>query len=146
VSPPKEAREQAPRHVIFGCPACGAKVRIGLPLKAGTFRCGTCKQELTGEANASSPIVVVITAKILVPVDAMATLLEELRPAFELLCIEPTRDLAEIKRAWREQLVQYHPDRVAGLGRDLRIVAEERTKALNAAYEILEEALNHSSR
>jgi len=43
--------------------------------------------------------------------------------------------LADIKRNYRERMLEYHPDRVAGLGPKLREVAEHETKKINAAYE-----------
>jgi curved DNA-binding protein CbpA len=36
---------------------------------------------------------------------------------------------------YRRKIKQYHPDRLAGLAPELLELAEERTKALNAAYE-----------
>lgn len=41
----------------------------------------------------------------------------------------------EIERAYRQQISQYHPDKVAALGEDIRRLAEERTKEINAAYD-----------
>ena len=42
---------------------------------------------------------------------------------------------ADIKRHYRERMMEYHPDRVAALGPKLREVAEQETKKINAAYE-----------
>jgi hypothetical protein len=52
--------------------------------------------------------------------------------------IEPTINASEIKKAYRLQLSQYHPDRVASLGADLRRLAEERAKSIKAAFAALE--------
>jgi hypothetical protein len=41
----------------------------------------------------------------------------------------------DIKRHYRERMLEYHPDRVAALGPKLREVAEHETKKINAAYE-----------
>lgn len=41
----------------------------------------------------------------------------------------------EIARAYREQMKLYHPDRVAGLGQELRRVAHEKTLDIQRAYE-----------
>ena len=40
-----------------------------------------------------------------------------------------------IRDAYRKAMKDYHPDRVAGLGEKLRVVAEEETKRYNAAYQ-----------
>lgn len=42
---------------------------------------------------------------------------------------------------YRQQMGLCHPDKVAALGPELRKVAEERTKAINAAYAILGDPL-----
>ena len=42
-----------------------------------------------------------------------------------------------IKRAYHEQLRQYHPDRVDGLGDELQKVAHERTLDIRRAYDAL---------
>jgi len=43
----------------------------------------------------------------------------------------------EITRAYRERMKEYHPDRVAGLGADLRALAHEKTVEIRRAYEAL---------
>ncbi len=43
--------------------------------------------------------------------------------------------LADIKRHYRERMMEYHPDKVASLGPKLRELAENETKKINAAYE-----------
>ena len=41
----------------------------------------------------------------------------------------------DIKRHYRERMMEYHPDKVATLGPKIREVAEHETKKINAAYE-----------
>jgi len=41
----------------------------------------------------------------------------------------------DIKAAYRSMIQQYHPDKVATLGKDLRDLAEIKTKAITVAYE-----------
>jgi hypothetical protein len=41
---------------------------------------------------------------------------------------------ADIKRNYRQRMLEYHPDKVAALGPKLRELAEEETKRINAAY------------
>ncbi len=40
----------------------------------------------------------------------------------------------EIHAAYQQKILQYHPDKVADLGDELKEVAERRTKEINAAY------------
>jgi DnaJ-class molecular chaperone len=42
----------------------------------------------------------------------------------------------EIKSAFRRERARYHPDRVEGLGRELRELAELKAKEINLAYAI----------
>lgn len=41
---------------------------------------------------------------------------------------------AEVKRAYRELLTKYHPDKVSHLGAEFHRLAEERTREIIAAY------------
>jgi uncharacterized membrane protein YkvA (DUF1232 family) len=56
---------------------------------------------------------------------------------YELLEVAFDATPEEITRAYREQLKRYHPDRVAGLGDELQVLAHERTIAIQRAYETL---------
>ena len=42
---------------------------------------------------------------------------------------------AEIDRAYRRLMAQYHPDRVAGAAPELRALAEQKAREVNAAYD-----------
>ncbi|MBD9369630.1 DnaJ domain-containing protein [Xanthomonas sp. XNM01] len=42
---------------------------------------------------------------------------------------------AEIDLAYRKLISQYHPDRMAGAAPELRAQAEQRARAINAAYD-----------
>ena len=55
----------------------------------------------------------------------------------EVLGVPQGASQDEIKTAWRRLAKQYHPDRAAGLGPELRALAEQRMKEINAAYERL---------
>lgn len=61
---------------------------------------------------------------------------------YAVLCVSPTDSIEAIKRAYREKMKQYHPDKVAGLGPKLRRVAEEESKAITSAYAIIMEELS----
>lgn len=67
-----------------------------------------------------------------VPVETPHTL----SPA-EILGVPPNATLAQIKTAYRARIKECHPDRFAGMDEYSRMLAEEWTKSLNAAYEFL---------
>jgi DnaJ-domain-containing protein 1 len=52
-----------------------------------------------------------------------------------VLGVAPSTSKDEIARNYRRMIKQYHPDRVAGLAPEFLQLAEERTKALNEAYD-----------
>jgi hypothetical protein len=53
---------------------------------------------------------------------------------WEVLEVLPDAGRDEIARSYRRKIQQCHPDRVAGLAPEFIALAEDRTKALNAAY------------
>jgi len=55
----------------------------------------------------------------------------------EVLGVEVGASQEEIRRAYQQRVQQYHPDRVANMADELRELAEQRTKEINAAYDAL---------
>ncbi len=56
---------------------------------------------------------------------------------FEVLGVPRGASSEEITRAFRSKMKQYHPDRVADLGEELRDVAHEKSVEIQQAYEAL---------
>ena len=56
---------------------------------------------------------------------------------YDVLNIKPNATEEEIITAYRRMAQMYHPDKVAGLAPEFKELAEERMKAINAAYEQL---------
>jgi len=67
---------------------------------------------------------------------------DQLADAYTALGVTPDSTNAEIKRAYRKLISQNHPDKLAGRGlpESMRPVAEERSRELNAAYDLLKDA------
>lgn len=57
------------------------------------------------------------------------------RPWWEVLGVPQIATRDEIARAYKRSISEYHPDKVAHLGEEIRAVAERRSKEINAAYD-----------
>jgi hypothetical protein len=62
---------------------------------------------------------------------------EERPDPFTVLGVSRNATFEEIKRAYRTKMREYHPDKVASLGAELREVAERKAKQINEAFETL---------
>lgn len=67
---------------------------------------------------------------------------QKLDDAYAALGLTPGATESEIKRAYRRLVSQNHPDKLAarGLPESMRSIAEEKTRELNAAYDLIKEA------
>ena len=67
---------------------------------------------------------------------------DRLADAYTALGVSPESAPAEIKRAYRRLISQNHPDKLAsrGLPESMRAVAEERSREINAAYDLIKQA------
>ena len=64
---------------------------------------------------------------------------DRLADAYAALGVTPDSSAAEIKRAYRKLISQNHPDKLAarGLPESMRAVAEERSREINSAYDLI---------
>lgn len=56
---------------------------------------------------------------------------------YTILGVSPNSSIEEIKTAYRRLASQYHPDKVAHLGEEFRVLAETRFKEIQEAYQKL---------
>ncbi|MDR2452553.1 MAG: J domain-containing protein [Candidatus Accumulibacter sp.] len=52
----------------------------------------------------------------------------------EILGVSPDASMEEIRQAYRTLMSQYHPDKVASLGEDLKKLAEAKSREITRAY------------
>jgi len=53
---------------------------------------------------------------------------------YDILEVSHDATLEEIKKAYIDKITKYHPDKLASLGKELQLLAEEKTKQINEAY------------
>ncbi len=62
------------------------------------------------------------------------------RDPYDVLGVPRDASLAEIRRRYRERLLEVHPDRVEHLGGEFRELAEQKTRELNEAFQHIQAA------
>jgi len=72
---------------------------------------------------------------------------QQLEDAYKVLGVSPSASDAEIKRAYRKLMSENHPDKLAGKGlpESMREMAEERTREISHAYDVIKEARKTAS-
>ncbi len=67
---------------------------------------------------------------------------QRLEAAYAALGVTPDAAESDIKRAYRRLVSQNHPDKLAakGVPENMRAIAEEKTRELNVAYDLIKEA------
>jgi len=56
---------------------------------------------------------------------------------YELLGIPRTASDDELEQAYRRLMSEYHPDRVANAAKEIRDIADRRTREINQAYDLV---------
>lgn len=56
-------------------------------------------------------------------------------PWWEVLGVPQIATRDEVARAYKRRISEYHPDKVAQMGEEIRALAERRSKEINAAYD-----------
>ncbi|MDP7039475.1 MAG: J domain-containing protein [Myxococcota bacterium] len=62
---------------------------------------------------------------------------KRLQTPYEILDVPVGSDFDAIKAAYQNKIRQYHPDKVADMGPEVRQVAEKHAQEINEAYDIL---------
>lgn len=64
-----------------------------------------------------------------------AMFFKDVNSAYKILELRENATDEEVKKAYREMAIKYHPDKVGHLGEEVRKAAEEKIQEVNAAYE-----------
>ncbi len=68
-----------------------------------------------------------------------------MRDYYRILGIRPDATQGEIKEAWNFSVKAFHPDKFAGSSQRQQTVAQERTKAINEAFEVLSDPIKRAN-
>ena len=70
-----------------------------------------------------------------------ATSKEQIEAAYELLGVSASCSDAELKKAYRKQMNQHHPDKLVakGLPEEMMEIAKQKTQAIKSAYDLLKQ-------
>jgi hypothetical protein len=137
----KTHRSEQKDSFEFPCTVCARKLRVRLPINLGSYSCPSCGTRYQPVRVETEPYVL-----LLVPgpqgeerpsgkAKAGRMMPGEVKAALNVLGLTEFATLAEAKLAYRNTVKQYHPDKVAHLGPELRDVAERKTKEIVAAYD-----------
>src|SRR5262245_50521294 len=66
------------------------------------------------------------------------------REWFVVLEVDQQAPFEEIASAYRRKIVQYHPDKVAHLGPELKAIAEQKSLEINSAFAMAKRLRGHS--
>ncbi|MGH8108225.1 MAG: J domain-containing protein [Arenimonas sp.] len=58
-----------------------------------------------------------------------------LKDPYQILEVDPQASDDDIEAAYRRQIAQYHPDKVAGAAKEIRELADKRASEINSAYD-----------
>jgi DnaJ like chaperone protein len=64
--------------------------------------------------------------------------------AYRILGLNRDASIEDIKTAYKQKMKDYHPDRVANLGEEIRELAAKKTTEINKAYEIIKKSKGFS--
>ena len=68
--------------------------------------------------------------------------ISSIKQASDILGIDESASLTEIKAAYLKKIKEYHPDKVETLGEELKQLAAKKTLQINSAYQFLRKAKN----
>jgi len=54
---------------------------------------------------------------------------------YEILDVNPSSSIDEIKLAYKKKISMYHPDKVSSMGPEFNEIAQKKSKEINSAYD-----------
>lgn len=126
------------RRLVFSCVDCGQQLLIPIYSTRKLLECPSCHAQYTVWKDHDGVVHLENhhsdgQRKTYISFGKKATTFSP----YEVLNLRPGCTLSEIRAAYRARMREYHPDKVATLGKDLRDLAELKAKEVNDAYHSL---------
>lgn len=124
------------RFRIIQCANCRTKIRVAFPPPAGVGKCPLCQQRFMLKADEYGSLTIYPQGDS----GRGGSDLNEIassEEAFRILGIDASLDQSQIRKAYKEKMSQYHPDKVSQLGIEIRELADRKSKQINKAYHYL---------
>ena len=121
---------------IIQCANCRTKIRVAFPPPAGVGKCPLCQHRFLLKVDVYGNLTVYSQGGAVYresDLNEIATSEE----AFRILGVEGSPDQLQIRKAYKEKMSQYHPDKVSQLGIEIRELADRKSKQINKAYRFL---------
>lgn len=152
--PAKESRadgepgssKKPPSVLIFRCVACSANIRAAtsnIGKQAVRFGCGHCKQAYYAKIIDADGFGFLIIPEL--PTNNSTERQEKVHEvpphvlaALKCFGLTSSATMDDVRAAFRQAIVKYHPDKVNHLGDELKSLAEKKTKEFNAHFSTLE--------
>jgi DnaJ-domain-containing protein 1 len=138
----KERQEKKSHDAVsFQCVFCGAFLKMTFPFHCFTLKCQTCAESYRIQTVfAPGPVF------LLVPQwrqkknenHLRKDLPEAVKKALHRLDLDEQASLSQAKASFHRLVSEYHPDKVAHLGSELRALADRKTREYIAAFQTVQ--------
>ena len=124
------------RFRIMLCANCRTKIRTTFPPPAGVGKCPLCHHRFVLKSDEYGNLIVYAQND---AINRESGLNEITTPeqACRMLGLDERANQALIRKAYKEKMSQYHPDKVSQLGIEIRELADMKSKQINKAYHFL---------
>jgi hypothetical protein len=139
----EQGPKSQPRGKVFGCPSCQQKIRVLFPLPTGLGKCIACDARFKVSLDEEGNLCIYTVNRAHEDRDFQDYKDHgddkelTLDDCFLILQLDANANGEAIKAAYRKRMIEYHPDKVSSLGKELKILAERKAKQINLAFKLL---------
>jgi len=120
-------------YKILICLRCAKSIKISSPPSlSNIYKCPHCKGRYKPQLDVYGEYIFYLLED-----NQQYSNKNEIQEALKILGLNSTAKTNEIKKAYRKLMSDYHPDKVSTLGEALQKLAEEKSKEINSAYDLL---------